>query len=223
MKQKAMILSLVLASLISACREAEEEDTRSAFSDDLPKTDQAVVDFAMESLSVEQKWSDPVRIDPESGNFGPVSLFAPRPKAGEIVLSTVPIVEAGPADITISSPFFSAPGDCRATITNASPKEIQIHPSWCGVEIIYGERIGTLMAKDPAFISLISLTIPAGEARDFRFSLIPGLADLDGELRLFVHAVSTDPLEVMTVKSEPFEISNLKSAATSKSGPNKAE
>ncbi len=120
----------------------------------------------------------------------------------------------------MSVPYVTKRGDLRATITNNSAKEIQIYPSQCGVEVNIGDKTTTITAKDPQFVSLISLKIPPGEAKDFSFDLIAGLSDLDGRLRLFVQAVSTDPLEATTVKSELFEISDLESSPKSKPGAN---
>ncbi len=135
-------------------------------------------------------------------------------------LATGSVVAGEHGGITMSIPYVAERGDLRATIANHSEKEIQIYPSHCGVEITVGDRIATLAAKDPQIVSLISLKIRSGEARDFSFELIPGLADLDGRLRLVVHAVSTDPLEAATVKSEWFEISDLESSPKAKPGMN---
>jgi hypothetical protein len=135
-----------------------------------------------------------------------------------ILLATGSMVAGEHGEITMSVPYVAECGDLRATIANHSENEIQIHPSHCGVEIAVGDRTATLAAKDPQIASLISLKIRSGEARDFSFERIPGLADLDGRLRLVVHAVSTDPLESTTVKSEWFEISDLESSPKAKPG-----
>lgn len=135
-------------------------------------------------------------------------------------LATGSVVGGDHGEITMSVPYVTERGDLRATITNNSKKEIQIYPSQCGVEVNIGEKTETIAAKDPQFVSLISLQIPSGEARDFSFKLIPGLFDLEGRLRLFVQAVSTDPLEATTVKSGLFEISDLEASTEQKPGAN---
>jgi len=123
------------------------------------------------------------------------------------------------ARITVSDPFLNERGALRARITNNSTKEIQIYPSHCGVEVHAGDAATTIPAKDPQLVSLISLKIPPGEAKDFSFDLIPGLTDLAGGLRLFVHAVTTDPIETKTVWSERFEMADVET----KTGANKPE
>ena len=216
-----MILSWILGFLISGCKEAEVEENRSKFSNDLPKTGREVAQFARRAVGSEQKWIDPIRPNSKGHNYGPVSLFEPRPRQGEIFLSTAPYFKESQANVTISSPFISEYGVLRATITNNSVKEIQIYPSACGVEILFGDRIGTLIATDPGFVSFVSTDIPPGKAEEFSFNLIPGVTDLSGKLRLLVHALTTNPLESKTVKSDPFEISALKSKTKSKPGANK--
>ncbi len=136
-------------------------------------------------------------------------------------LATSSVVAEDHGEITMSFPSVTERGDVLATITNNSSKEIQIYPSQCGVEVNIGDKTTTIAAKDPQFVSLISLKIPSGGAKDFSFELIPGLSNLDGRLRLFVQAVSTDPLEATTVKSELFEISDLESSPKPKPGANK--
>lgn len=132
-------------------------------------------------------------------------------------MSIGPVVAEDEAPISIATPFISDRGDLRALISNNSKKEIQIYPSSCGVEVRNGDATTSIPAKDPQFVSLVSLRIAPGEAKVFGFDLIPGLTDLDGELRLFVHAMTTDPLESKTAWSERFKMADI----DTKSGANK--
>ncbi|MDF1789017.1 MAG: hypothetical protein P1U82_24355 [Verrucomicrobiales bacterium] len=136
-----------------------------------------------------------------------------------ITLAMGSAVAEDSAQITIGDPFVNDRGDLRAQITNNSRKEIQIYPSHCGVEVNVEDATKKIPAKDPQLVSLISLKIPPGEAKDFTFDLIPGLTDLEGGLRLFVHAITTDPIESKTVWSERFEMADVET----KTGANKPE
>lgn len=221
MKLGTIIHLWVLVSLISGCKKADDAGTRIGLSNDLPTTGEAAAELARKALGIEQRWIDPIKSDPVTRNSSQMSLFAAHPRRGEIFVSTDPIFEDSQAQIAISRPSVTNCGDLRATVTNSSAKEVQIYPTECGVEIIFRDRVGTLMARDPATVCFAAIKIPPGEAKDFSFGLIPGLMDLTGDLRLFVQAVSSDPLESKIIKSEPFEILELKAEDTTKTGASK--
>ena len=84
-----------------------------------------------------------------------------------IVLAMGVAVAEDSARISIGNPFLNDSGDLRARITNESKKEIQIYPSHCGVEVNTEEATTKILAKDPQLVSLISLKIAPGEAKEF--------------------------------------------------------
>ncbi|MCG8602027.1 MAG: hypothetical protein MI807_17930 [Verrucomicrobiales bacterium] len=115
-------------------------------------------------------------------------------------------------NISISDPQFSISGNLEARLTNETDKEIRIHPSSCEIETRIDGEIVAIRAVHPNFISLISLKIPAGESRMFSFDLVPGVAKLDGEIRLLVYWVDPVETRILSARSEPFSVAEVKSA-----------